>query len=88
MLKEIKLFIQGTCPHCKKCMAIIEELMNEKAEYRDVPLTVIDEKVDQATADKYDYYYVPTFYVNEVKKHEGAPTREAVNEVFRFACGQ
>lgn len=85
-MKEIKLFVQGTCPHCKKCLAIIEDLLNEHAEYKEVPLTIIDERLDPVTADKYDYYYVPTFFVGEAKKHEGVPTREIVDSVFRYAC--
>lgn len=65
---------------------MVEELMDEHAEYRDVPITIIDERLDPVTADKYDYYYVPTFFVGEEKMHEGVPTREAVDNVFVCAC--
>lgn len=67
---------------------MMEELFTEHPEYREVPLTIIDERVDPVTADKYDYYYVPTFFVEEVKEHEGVPTREAVDNVFRMACAE
>lgn len=85
-MKEVKMFMQATCPHCKRCLAMMEELFNEHPEYRDVPLTIIDERADPETSDKYDYYYVPTFFVEEVKEHEGVPTKEAVENVFRAAC--
>lgn len=85
-MKEVKLFVQSTCPHCKRCLVMVEELLNENAVYKDVPVTIIDERQDPVTADKYDYYYVPTFFVDEVKMHEGVPTREAVDNVFAFAC--
>lgn len=86
-MKEIKMFIQSTCPHCKKCLAMIDELFAERPEYKTIPLTIIDEKKDPVTADKYDYYYVPTFYVAEVKEHEGVPSKAAIEHVFETACG-
>lgn len=85
-MKEVKMFIQAGCPHCKRCMVMMDELFTAHPKYKDVPLTVIDERVDSATADKYDYYYVPTFFVAEVKEHEGVPSPEAVENVFRKAC--
>lgn len=84
-MKEIKMFMQGTCPHCKRCFAMMDELFAAHPEYKDVPLAVIDERVDPAAADKYDYYYVPTFFVGDVKEHEGVPSPEAVENVFRKA---
>lgn len=84
-MKEVKMFMQSTCPHCKRCFAMMEALFERHPEYKEVPLTVIDERADPATADKYDYYYVPTFYVAEVKEHEGVPTEEAVAKVFKDA---
>lgn len=85
-MKEVKMFIQSTCPHCKRCKVMVEELFAARPEYKEVPLTIIDERLDPATADKYDYYYVPTFFVAEVKVHEGVPTQEAVENVFKQAC--
>lgn len=85
-MKEIKMFMQANCPHCKRCFAMIDEIFKAHPEYKEVPLTVIDERVDPATADKYDYYYVPTFFVDEIKEHEGVPSQESVENVFRKAC--
>lgn len=84
-MKEVKMFMQATCPHCKRCMAMMDELFAQHPEYKEVPLTVIDERVDPETANAYDYYYVPTFFVADVKEHEGVPSEAAVAKVFKDA---
>ena len=43
---------------------------------------MVDEKKHPEIAEKYDYYYVPTFFVGGEKVHEGVPTKEAVEAVF------
>ena len=39
-------------------------------------------------ATKYDYWYVPAFYVNERKVHEGVPTMEAVENALKTALAE
>jgi glutaredoxin len=85
-MKEITMFMFAGCPHCKRAKEMIEELCAENSEYAAVPLTAIDEKLDPETADKYDYYYVPTFFVDGEKIHEGVPTKEKIENVFKKAC--
>jgi hypothetical protein len=63
----------------------IGRLLAERPELRGVDAIYIDEGVESELADSYDYYYVPTFYVNEVKHHEGAISYEEVREVFEAA---
>ena len=36
-------------------------------------------------ADRYDYYYVPTFYLGQEKLHEGGIYKDEVVEVLRRA---
>ena len=36
-------------------------------------------------AAKFDYFYVPTFYVGTEKLHEGVPSKEAIERVFAAA---
>ena len=36
-------------------------------------------------ADTFDYYYVPTFYVDGVKVHEGGIYAEEVEKILRSA---
>ena len=48
----------------------------------------VDEKLSPLYATKYDYWYVPAFYVNERKIHEGVPTMEAVENALKTALAE
>ena len=84
-MKEIKMFICSWCPHCKKAKDMINELSATHPEYAEVPITMIDEELQPDIAKEYDYYYVPTFFVGEEKMHEGVPSKEAIENVFKAA---
>ena len=84
-MKEIKLFMMETCPHCRKAAEIMKELFTSHPEYRSIPLRRIDETKEPDYAARFDYYYVPTFYVGDDKLHEGAPSKEAIEKVFTAA---
>lgn len=60
-MKELKMFMFEGCPHCKRAEEMISELLARHPEYKEVPFVMIDEKKEPEVADKYDYYYVPTF---------------------------
>ena len=49
---------------------------------------MIEESERPDVADAFDYYYVPTFYVDGVKVHEGHAERADVEAVFRAAAGE
>ena len=83
-MKEVKMFTMETCPHCKKALLLMEEICREYPEYKSVKIEKIDES-EQMDRSKYDYYYVPTFYVGDVKMHEGVPTKEALKKVYAEA---
>jgi thioredoxin 1 len=63
----------------------MEELKKEDPKYLDVEVIIIDEEREPEKAKKYDYYYVPTYYVGDTKLHEGVPTKDIVREVFEAA---
>ena len=46
---------------------------------------MIEESEEPEVADRYDYYYVPTFYVGDEKVHEGGIYPEEVEQVLRRA---
>ncbi|MDR1675007.1 MAG: thioredoxin family protein [Tannerella sp.] len=87
MKKQIKLFYLKSCPYCRQAFGFIDELKRQEA-YRDIEIELIEESEQPAIASGYDYYYVPTFYVDEVKRHEGAVTRDQVEAVFREALSR
>ncbi len=84
-MKSVKLFYLKNCPFCKKALRYIEELKAEHAELAAVEIEMIEESERPDMADKFDYYYVPTFYVDGVKEHEGGIYPEEVERILRKA---
>ena len=87
-MRGVKMFILENCPHCRKAREIMDELCRENAAYAKVEVEVIDEGKEPQIAAAYDYYYVPTFYVDGVKVMEGVPSRDGITKVFAAAIGE
>jgi glutaredoxin len=87
MAKKILMFYLSDCPHCVGAMRYEDELRRENPAYRALQIERIDEAEDPKTADEYDYYWVPTYYVDGVKAHEGRNTKADVRKVFDAAAG-
>ena len=56
-------------------------MQKEDPRYQKIDLTVIDENLQPELANRYDYYYVPTFFVGGIKVHEGVASKEIVRTV-------
>lgn len=84
-MKKITMFMMAECPYCQKALKWMDELFAENPEYKSLEIEKIDEKIHPDLAEKYDYYYVPTFYVGGEKLHEGAATLEKIRSVFDAA---
>ena len=80
-MKKIKLFYQERCPICIRAFKYINELKEENNEYKKIELERIDELIHPDIADKFDYYYVPTFYLNGEKVHEGGIKKDEVKAI-------
>ncbi|MDR2680740.1 MAG: thioredoxin, partial [Tannerella sp.] len=52
---------------------------------KDIELELIEESEQAELADQYDYYYVPTFYVDGRKVHEGGIFKDEVEAIFKKA---
>ena len=87
-MKPVKLFYLKNCPFCRKALRYIDEVKAAHPELAAVDIELIEESEQPAVADGYDYYYVPTFYVDGVKVHEGHAERADVEAVFRAAAGE
>jgi len=74
-----------SCPYCKEARKYMEELFDKYPEYKELDIEIIDEVEHPDIADQYDYYYVPTYYLDGEKFHEGIPNCEMVAELFRKA---
>lgn len=84
-MNPVTMFVLNSCPYCKQALSWMDEIRKESPKFSDVEVKIIDEGIEPDIADKYDYYYVPTYYINGVKVHEGAATKDIVRKVFEKA---
>jgi thiol-disulfide isomerase/thioredoxin len=85
-MKPVIMFITSWCPYCKQAFSWIEDLKKENQKYSNIEVTIVDEERQPEIAKQYDYYYVPTFYVDGIKIYEGATSKDIVRQVFEKAC--
>jgi len=81
-MNKLLFFKLARCPYCIAAENWIIELINENPQYAKIEIKTIDEQIEKEFADSYDYYYVPTFFYNGNKLHEGAATKEKIKNVF------
>jgi thiol-disulfide isomerase/thioredoxin len=79
------MFITSWCPYCKAAYPIMEELKEENAAFRNLDIKIVDEELEPDFAKQFDYYYVPTYYVNGVKAHEGSVNKDILRNIFESA---
>lgn len=84
-MKSVTLFYLRNCPFCKKALRYIDEAKAAHPELAAIPIEMIEESEQPALADTYDYYYVPTFYVEGRKVHEGGIWPDEVERILRQA---
>ena len=56
-----------------------------KSGYSQIEFQIVDELREPDFAETLDYWYVPTYFVNGIKLHEGVPTQEKIRAVFEAA---
>ena len=74
-----------SCPYCRQALRWMNELYAENHAYREIEIEKIDELIHPDIARRYDYYYVPTYYVGDEKMHEGVASLEKIRRVFNAA---
>lgn len=84
-MKKVLLFHFASCPYCVSTRRWIDQVKQEDPRLQAVEIEMIDERLDPKTACRYDYWYVPTFYVGGKKLHEGACSKEKVKTVLESA---
>lgn len=84
-MAKVKMMYLKNCPYCKQAFQMVEELKEKYPEYRSVAIETIEEQEEESKTEGYDYYYVPTYFVGDVKVHEGVPTLEKIEEVLKKA---
>jgi len=84
-MQKITMFTMDSCPYCKQAHKWMKEVFEAYPQYAEIPLTIIDEAKHPEIAEKYDYYYVPTYYIGSEKVHEGAASYDIIRDVFEKA---
>lgn len=84
-MKKVKLFHFESCPYCREAIRWMHELQDEQPELQAVQVEMIDEKLTPEKIKGYDYWYVPTFFVDDKKAHEGVASKAIVERVLRSA---
>ncbi len=84
-MKSVKLFYLRNCPFCKRALRFVADAKAAHPELAAVEVETIEESEQPEIAEAFDYYYVPTFFVDGVKLHEGGITAEEVEQVLRKA---
>ena len=84
-MKELTYFQLAYCPYCRRASGYLEELKKENPAYCAIPITTIDEEEDPRVAKQYDFYYVPCFFLDGKKLHEGPATRADIEDVLKKA---
>lgn len=75
-MKEVRIFILRNCPYCQ----VLMKALNEE-EFENARIEIIDEGENPEIAEQYDYYYVPTVYLDGVKIHEGVIDNKKAYEI-------
>ncbi|MFY9177649.1 MAG: hypothetical protein WBI74_10400 [Caldicoprobacterales bacterium] len=73
------MFSMSICPYCKEARGYMEELFDKYPEYRELDIEIIDKVENPDIADQYDYYHVPTYYLDGLKFHEEILSQETVS---------
>ena len=84
-MKKITMFMLNRCPHCIAAIKWMDELYKTDPKYKELEIEKIEESLHPEIADKFDYYYVPTYYVDGKKLHEGVASLDKVKAVFDAA---
>ena len=84
-MKDLLYFKLIDCPYCIQADKWIAELCEENPEYKNIAIRIVDERKEVDFSNSFNYYYVPTFYSDDKKLHEGAATKEKIKAVLDFA---
>lgn len=87
-MKQVKMMYLKSCPYCKQAFAMVEELKKRNAKYQDIEIETIEEHDEEEKTQGYDYWYVPTYFVNDQKLLEGVPTLEKIEAVLKAAIDE
>jgi len=84
-MKPVIMFVTEWCPYCRKALTWMEAIKNQNPEYAGIDIKIIDEELKPDIAKQYNYYYVPTYYIDGIKVHEGVASKNIILDIFEKA---
>ena len=84
-MKELILFKSLDCEYCRMAEKYLNQAIQKNPEYQKIPLQIIDEDANEEISMKYDYNFIPAFFVDGIKVHEGIATRGQVEAILSAA---
>lgn len=80
-MRKLQIFYQKNCPHRQKAFKFIDALKEENGLYRTIEPQLVEETLEVDYAALFDYFLVPTFYIDDRKVHEGVVSKEDVRKI-------
>ena len=90
--RKITYFYLPGCPYCANANKAIEELIQENPAYGNIEIERINELDPPVGISGYNYYYVPSMFIDKEKLYEADPAqgyddiKASVRAVFEAAC--
>ena len=84
-MKKITMFILDTCPYCVQALHWMDELFAMNPSYKALDIEIINERINPEASNKYNYDYVPAFFIGDEKLHNGVASRDIIRRVFDTA---
>lgn len=72
-MEKILMFYMPGCPYCAQAERVLKDLYRENPAYQKIGIQRVDETREVAFANSFDYYYVPTMYIDGKKLYEACP---------------
>ena len=84
---ENTIFYLEYCPYCKRAKALLQHAVCENPQLKVAfdSFEWVEESRESEKAEAFDYYYVPAYYIDSVKKHEGIVTYDKALELLNIA---
>lgn len=77
-MQELTYFYLDGCPFCRQADRLLERVCADEPALAAVPIRRIEESEQAELAARYDYYFVPCFYLGGEKLLEGVPDEAQV----------
>ena len=89
-MKTLTVMYLKNCPYCRNARKALDELLQEHPDFRETPITWIEESEQPILADSYDYWRVPSIFMGNEKLFEANPadTYESLKAAFSKALAK